>query len=278
MATRCATLLGVSQDEPFRIGDLEFASDLSPARWLVERIHGFARNVGSVLPEGFEAYARVFHPATRYLWDDSVPEGGPPDRAAAAAAGLRPRGRVAVRWSEVAAANGTVMHAEAQFEAISQLGRLSTACQPGIWDIPPMVGALPEDAAGRLVEILSGYTSTPSRCWFCVWEGYGGLRTPAGFEKRVLLPGRAYLLVAGPITAVQGAFENIDAEGPSIWWPDDGAWCVATEIDFCWTYVGGRRSCVEAVLADQQLEALPARIDHGITIESDRINALPDVM
>ncbi|HYS70780.1 MAG TPA: hypothetical protein VEM14_11115, partial [Gemmatimonadaceae bacterium] len=46
--------------------------DMSPGKWLQERLwtwgpgsnrQGLA--VGSLVPEGFEAYARVLHPATR---------------------------------------------------------------------------------------------------------------------------------------------------------------------------------------------------------------------
>jgi len=38
--------------------------------------------------------------------------------------------------------------------------------------------------------------------------------------------------------------------------PADRAWCVATEIDFAWTYVGGSRELIDAILADARLEAV----------------------
>lgn len=266
----------MTPDDSIEMGVLKFVRDVSPARWVVERIHGFAVNVGSIVPEGFEAYARVFHPAARVVWDDSVPEERPRDSDAAAAVGVRPRAVVPVPWAEVAAANGRVMHAEAQFETISGVDPWSARGQAGVWDSPPEVGRLPREVGTRLVEILGQYTSTPERCWFCVWEGWGGLRKPAGLDDRVRLPGREYLLVAAPIAAVLGSFQKIYAEGPSIWWPDDRAWCVATEIDFRWTYVAGSMSCVEAVLVDDELEALPARLDHRVDIASDHVNPIPD--
>jgi len=41
------------------------AQNVSPARWIKDRLHPFAQDTGSVIPEGFEAYARVFHPACK---------------------------------------------------------------------------------------------------------------------------------------------------------------------------------------------------------------------
>ena len=46
---------------------LEFSEDVSEARWVEERLSNFG-TLRSLLPEGFPAYARMFHPA--YLEDD----------------------------------------------------------------------------------------------------------------------------------------------------------------------------------------------------------------
>jgi hypothetical protein len=66
-------------------------------------------------------------------------------------------------------------------------------------------------------------------------------------------------------------FDAIGACGPSIWWPDDRAWCVATEIDFRWTYVAGSRELVDALVADERFEALHATITDGARID-DQMN------
>ena len=58
-----------------------------------------------------------------------------------------------------------------------------------------------------------------------------------------------------------------------IWWPEDRAWCVATDIDLCDTYVGGSRECIEAVLSSPKLEALPTTLDAALHLGSDTINA-----
>ncbi|WP_231608505.1 hypothetical protein [Mycobacterium shottsii] len=46
------------------MGGLEVVDDLGSARWLTESMRSFAENVGSVVPDTFAAYARVFHPPT----------------------------------------------------------------------------------------------------------------------------------------------------------------------------------------------------------------------
>ena len=58
--------------------------------------------------------------------------------------------------------------------------------------------------------------------------------------------------------------EHAYGQSPSMWWPADRAWFVATEIDGYSTYVGATAACVEAVLADPALGALTVTIDTGM--------------
>jgi hypothetical protein len=62
-------------------------------------------------------------------------------------------------------------------------------------------------------------------------------------------------------------------DGPSIWWPDDRAWCVASEIDLPYTYVGGSTELIGKILQHAALEALPSDLSEGITFDSDKVNA-----
>src|SRR4051812_5896338 len=41
-----------------------------PGDWIVERLHGFARDVGSLVPGSFPAYARLLHPALHGMEPD----------------------------------------------------------------------------------------------------------------------------------------------------------------------------------------------------------------
>jgi hypothetical protein len=92
--------------------------------------------------------------------------------------------------------------------------------------------------------------------------------TPKIGAKRVTLPARDYVLFNGPLSIAIG-----QREGPNLWWPDDRSWCVASEIDFPYTYVGGPKKLIEEILAEPALEALPASLNHGTTAFSDMVNA-----
>ena len=97
-----------------------------------------------------------------------------------------------------------------------------------------------------------------------------------GVTARVRLPGRDYLLRRGPIeaaSALSSGHRSAPEVSPNLWWPDDRAWFVATEIDYMWTYVGGPQEVIDAVLADPRLEALPARLDHSPFYDGDTLNA-----
>ncbi len=57
-----------------------------------------------------------------------------------------------------------------------------------------------------------------------------------------------------------------------MWWPEDRSWCVATEIDFSWTYIGGTEFLVEELLTLSALEIMRVEISDGVTWDADQIN------
>jgi len=255
---------------------LEYVDDLRPARWIAERLHPFAQDVGAIVPPGFVAYARIFHPAMR-----------------------RGAGQVErpVTWKEIAEANGRVHHPAMQFGALVGAPALRRGSQPGLWDGLPRTGTLPLDLARILVRMLRGHTRSPDLCWFAAWEGWGdpvfamlvGSSDPSVPPPEIVviekperrptfkLPGRGYYIARGPLSAALDPVYGVAShyQSASIWWPDDRAWCVATEVDFDWTYVGGSTACIAAVLGNPQLEALPARLSDGVDWASDPINPAP---
>jgi hypothetical protein len=248
------------------------------ADWIGAQLHPFnAHDVGSVVPTGFAAYARILHPASTR------------DRE--------------VRWAEVAVWSGRVIHPEVQFHALvpSAPGdRLGT--EPFVY--PPRNGVLPESQVRELATLLSQHTTNQDRCWFCLWEGFGylndaaavwvrayylgswagrwarwrdrhlrlSIRRPKRRRVRTNLvrpnPDRSYLLFNGSITQAAGW-----EDGPNLWWPDDRAWCVASEIDLPYTYVGGSEELIEEILHESALEALPSGVGDGITYDSDKVNS-----
>lgn len=244
--------------------DLTPSEEVHAADWIRERLHGFAVDVGSVVPHGFEAYARIFHPA----WAPGVAE---------------------VRWSDVAASTGRTVHPEMQFHAIAApLPGHETG--PPSW-YGPREGKLSENQVRALIPLLARHTSTPERCLFCLWDGYGYFNPgatiaftsfwpegephvppppqplPTPPRARVRMPGREYMLFTGSVAQAEGWLS-----GPNLWWPEDRAWCVASEIDLPYTYVGGTGPLIAEILTDPALEALPATLHDRITADGDSIN------
>ena len=226
---------------------VEYVADVSPARWVQDRLRDFA-TVRALVPESYPAYARIFHPAYR-----------------------SPKEERPVRWSEIAAWTGRTVHPMMQFERIAILEMYRNPS----WGWRPGNGSIPEAECRTLIEVLKHFTATPDRCWFCLWEGYGDINPRLYDRARVKAPGRDHLLFRGPLESVM-KFAGEDQEfglhiPPSIWWPDDRAWCVATDVDLPHSYVGGSEECIEALLARPELEALPARLDDAVY--DDTINA-----
>lgn len=218
----------------------EWSRDTDQATWLGRWLEPLdTGGVASVVPTGFDAYARLLHPAAS--------EGGRP-----------------VRWAEVSAWSGITLGRGTQFHEIA-LPRHAPPT-PAPWDggAPPAEGTLSADDAMTLVEVLRAHTSTPEACWFCVWDGFGWdgqPRDPVPPEvwagPRVRLPHREYLLYAGPVEAALALLPEQD-QTPNIWWPHDRAWCVATEIDLTESYLAGSQGLIEQLLHDPRLEALAA--------------------
>jgi hypothetical protein len=223
---------------------------------VVERVRDFEHDVGSVVPEGFEAYARVFHPASRLVRDREE----------------------SVTWRQVAEANGRVAHCGMEWTGITGSWKFFHGeSQPGLWDVEPHVGSPPVTHAARLASLLAPHTMTPERCWFAVWEGYGALLVSRKVKvPKIKLPQRDMFLLCGALTAVTTSLEPSPlGQLANLWWPEDRAWCVASEIDLMTTYVGGTVSCIRDLFVDDVLEAMPVSIDQRVSWDSDEVNPPP---
>jgi hypothetical protein len=217
---------------------VEPSDRVAEADWIAPRLHPFGVDVASVVPAGFESYARLSH--------------------------------------------------------------------------QPQTGVLPEPASSLLAALLAKHTSTPDRCWLCLWDGYGylhrggaawmvparrpmtftGLRwwqrisiggrsarrtgppgpqpppppplpegLPAESRPRVHLPERDFLLFAGSVAQAAGW-----QDGPNLWWPEDRAWCVASEIDLTDTFVGGPAPLIERILTEVALGGSPAAAEDPLVV------------
>ncbi|MFC9392915.1 hypothetical protein ACFTWS_07110 [Streptomyces sp. NPDC057027] len=212
--------------------------DLAPARRLTERHpgHGDFGTVAGVAAPGFPAYARVLHPA-----------------------GLDER---PVRWETVAAAYDRktgpltnwheVIGAEPFYQNLAEYGL------PGVWDEHPAEGPTPGGVARALIPVLARHTSTPERCWYGLWDGYG--RWDWDGIPTFPTPERDEVLLSGTLAdAVSPELLDPFAELPDLWWPQDRAWCVGGDVDLVSTYVGGSEELIAELLDAPGLEAHPVR-------------------
>jgi hypothetical protein len=124
-------------------------------------------------------------------------------------------------------------------------------------------------------------------------EAYGGL--VASVDPVVMvavddgpllkLPGRDYVLLDATTeelvdgswrrTSGLGWFRGLPGVSPNLLWPADRTWCVASEIDFDSTLVGGSRALVEEICADEALEAFEVEEDDDLSLAGDTVNPVP---
>ncbi|MEV4097454.1 hypothetical protein [Streptosporangium saharense] len=244
--------------EPFTVGELTLCTDVRPADWAVSAtLSSKWGNVGRMLPPIFAAYVRLFHPPLKAV--DGVEQ--------------------EISWREVALANGRVPHPGMQWPYVTGSWSFFNDEQPGVWNRPPEEGTLPLRQITRLAHLLAPHTTTPERCWFAVWEGFGDLNLPIEDEEipRVEMPARSMLLLEGPLRAATTSFSDISWWGryASLWWPQDRAWCVATDVDLMSTYIGGSVECVATLLADEELEIMEIPLDHRLGWDGDTVNPPP---
>jgi hypothetical protein len=232
----------------------EAVVDAYAADWIVGGLRGFGESVLSLVPAGYSDYLRVFHPAYRT---------GGPDRAA-------------VTWAEIASANGMHMHAGVQLGSITGSERYESEGQPGVFDEPPETGNVPPELLEPLTSVLARHTGTPGVCYFAVWDGWGWLPPEVGSAPTFSVPARTYHLLSGPVGAVRELAEAGQPlrapQSPNLWWPQDRAWCVATEVDLKSTYIGADRSCVQELMSLPGVEAATVPPGLGIDWLSDTLN------
>jgi hypothetical protein len=104
-------------------------------------------------------------------------------------------------------------------------------------DAGNLSGQAPVDAVRATLAALGSYTTTPSKGYAAIWEGWvSGASAPQA--PRVEVPHRVMLLFTGPVEALRDApalaWYGSAAGGsqePHLVWPEDQAWCLACEVD-----------------------------------------------
>ncbi len=281
------------------------SNDVGLAAWIHPLLGGHFGAVTRTVPGGYEAYARICHPAN--LSNGTL-----------------------VTWPVVAELTGRQAHPLMQWHALvgsADHVNITSDLWPGH---NPELGRLVPQILEPLTHVLAQHTTTPSHCAFCLWEGWGWLggstvttsplwsepgATTAGKRRappvrarlrgsfrtqapgpvpapprrhpyldrdgpRVRLPGRDYLLLTGPLQAATSLGwwptpTSFQAQSPNLFWPADRAWCVATEIDFDSTLVAGTRTLIDALLNHPKLDAWPLHPDDSLAFDADQVNPTP---
>ena len=241
------------------ISGIEAVTDTKPAQWLVDGLEP-DWTVCTFVPRGFESYARIFHPA----WRVRLVEGTVV--------------REPVTWTDVATVTGRTVHRRMQWRQIvgSPLlddpvieGRVANG-ETVIDD--PGEGTLPPSVAKALCKILLPRTRAPEACWFGVWPGFGR-DYRAGVPATVSIAScyREWDLFRAPLDAMGWSFFELGGshQPANVVWADDRSWCLATDIDFDSTYIGGSAELVSAIVGSSTLEAREVKPDDDFI---DRIN------
>ncbi|WP_125133219.1 hypothetical protein [Microbacterium sp. 10M-3C3] len=179
---------------------MEWTADVSSGDWIRDRLDpdgpAWGTTMHAVVPRGFAAYARIFHPAAR---DRPVGEPWPErpyERHAREWDAFQERAPLIdtelVTWAETARAFDREMHALAQWHRLA-----IDSDQPEGEDGPrdaagwrysaPAVGTLDADVLAVVVRVALAHTTTPEDARAAVWVGFGGLVGGMGYgASRVL--------------------------------------------------------------------------------------------
>jgi hypothetical protein len=248
---------------------LDPVEDLSPAKWVREALKEWPSGpfrVRDLVPPVFEAYARILHRPHRPT-DVHEPTGS---------------------WAERALQRGRQLGPETTREDLG----LSTS-DP--WSVEE--GSLSEAEVSSLTRLLSAQGSESQTCWFALWsgsgflhpgssyflaggspvqrvqaaamrlkEGFAAWRATAAFERVPTFDllgrsGRSYLLFEGVLADAIRLHHEVRFQSPNLWWPDDRAWLLHTEIDAVSTYLGGSRALVDRLVGEQVLESFEVEAD-----------------
>lgn len=178
---------------------MEWTADVTAGDWLRERLDDPWRgSIHDVVPRGFAAYARIFHPATRErpvgrAW----PEEDDPHAWEQFLADAPEVDTERVTWEQTASAFGTVMHPLAQWGRLARQAEHGDSASPrddaGWRYDPPDEGQLDSDSLAALAEVLVSGTTTPDTGCVAVWDGWGNIVGGMGFG-----PSRSFLQMGFP--------------------------------------------------------------------------------
>ena len=240
------------------------STDREPEAWIGRETGspGASRTLASVVPAIFPAYVLIAHaihlapglrslsairfdgpsnahPKIEKLFGElgaRLPPGVRASRARNAGTVTSRAGQVRVRWQSLAAHFGRELGGPVSFGTLWDL-------IPGDWpdDLDgPAEGSLTVDECRALIDLLQPVTNEPVT-FFYRWANTEGWT------------GRCD---TGSLTDLLEYFDLEDVSGtPAYWWPEDRSWVVCTDIDSCYTLVGGSEQLISSILRHPEFES-----------------------
>jgi hypothetical protein len=259
--------------------------------WIAAALDRFAK----LVPDGYPAYGRILHPA-----EEPRGEGWAPVSWASVAARTGRAMHPLVQFERLVAGAGWEgtepdigRLPDGELGALLRLlaGATGTPdrCWYCVWDgYGELTGAVAsltassDEPLGILDEAIASFHAVFD-------QAEGALRSlaePSALPEpapatpgwpRLRLPGRDYVVLRGPLFGAPDAGRGLAPAatgrlGPNLWWPEDRAWVVASEIDLDSTYVAGSRALVDHILAAPALEAFESFANAPVDVDSDTIN------
>ncbi|WP_328812439.1 hypothetical protein [Rhodococcus sp. NBC_00297] len=164
-----------------------------------------------------------------------------------------------VPWDELAKFGPHSM-----FESHARLRYVPDKGQAPRPEIPPRPFTEQGDAPvfNELCELLKAETTTPDRCYFCLWDGWPDIdRDIDPGPPTVLIPNRSYYLFTGTLSEVGrwSAVTGPDSMPPAaLVWPADHAWCVASDVDPPWAGIGGTKETISRLTVQTRVDVMAA--------------------
>ncbi|MGP9661289.1 hypothetical protein [Arthrobacter sp. AOP36-C1-22] len=272
-----------------------------PGQWIAQTLERVletrppATTAAAQIPAGFDAYARIFHPA-------SDEDGNP------------------VRWADIALERGTVLHAGAQFSAVSGIDDTGMAWTEDAWDGEAPAGdGLPATDLAAVAEIISRHAGP--EVYLGLWDGYAFIRggdavevlaadeaaaDPATAQREALLreelkrPAFSARVLEGPKLEIgpegyrsyylfSGSLEDLasplwkegtgfsERQAPDLAWGADRSWMFSTELFEDSTIIGGGAELIDELCRDRRFEARAITLDTDLGADGDRINPVPEL-
>jgi hypothetical protein len=260
--------------------ELEQVDGAVAGAWIAPALRdGFGGYTKQQVPQIYEAYARILHPA----WDDEGNE---------------------VTWAEVARRLGKRADREMQWHAIVGSYDFFNFTDSRWSGGDPHTGELAEDKLDQLCLILARHTATPESAFFGMSTITAGVAEEWPDAPQLEQPSREWVVLKGPLKAVDQIAlssrrgfsfgfvvysdgrreaasgdempESFDREVPNLIWPEDRAWFVASEVDLDSTLVGGSRALIDALLAAPDLEVWEVDGEVSLQSDADKLNPVPE--